>query len=444
MEKIMRIMGQWDEKRLGFPYKDILVYVVLFFFMPPACLRFLDGMKMVNSVLGLGRYLITAVALCEFCLSRRSRRENNHVFFWMVSIMSLLMIVTMKMNGTIYLTAALSCITVIGWGIFNAKLFFQDRERLLLYYERFLFVGLLLHFLSQLIFKGGMTLGSGGKIFFLGAKNNMTVYVILYLLAYLLQEKTMKRKNMWNYLFFAMVDIFVIVNKSATSILIVVCVQFFWILMANLSRWPIAVKGLRVTAIAAIGIIVLFSAMEIWCGSHMFISGMLAGLFHKNVTFSGRKAIWALAVSFIAQFPYWGQGLDVKYDPWGNGKYVYSAHNTFLDLGVKYGFFMMILYAILTVTVVLSVYKWKEEKKGIILLAINIALLAAFQMEALAGTYPAWMILLLSYLLVKERNIREKITGEKGSGLFKKNTTEAKPDTGQTDGENGAKACAES
>ena len=148
-------------------------------------------------------------------------------------------------------------------------------------------------------------------------------------------------------------------------------------------------------------------------GGNNVFTEVITTVVGRDVTFSGRRAVWARAISFIGKNPLWGLGIDVQYDVWGNNKYVYSAHNMFLDYGVKYGCISLGFNILSILAAFKAGFDCRKNEKVRMCLIICASLILASMFEAVQGLYPTWMSILLMYLVSetsKEKQV-ETITG---------------------------------
>ena len=93
--------------------------------------------------------------------------------------------------------------------------------------------------------------------------------------------------------------------------------------------------------------------------------------------------------------------MEVKYDPWGNWVFVYSAHNTFLDLGVKYGLLAIVSFCGIIVLLILDIIKTKKFIDRESSLIVLISFLIVLQFEALGEGRNTWLLMTTIYLDIK-------------------------------------------
>lgn len=396
----------------------LYIYLTLLIFLPPGCLQYIENMEFLNKTLAVLRYLWTVWAILDYILNRERKRKVNNLFLAGITAISLLIILSMKMNGTIYLTGALSCMNNIGWILVNMKLYDKDREKLFTCYLHLLFLYFMLNFLVQIIFSQGLVKNHIGdnRVFFIGLKNSVTTYSILFLFLYVIMAAEKQQKKHFIGVFL-LLDIAIIVNGSSATLLTAVIIQaylFFQYILGQNS----AAKKMFIHALQIFGVIaVIFFFYYVVVGNRKFIlTNIISTTFGKGISFSGRGSVWQLAVSYIMKYPAWGQGNNVAYAPWGNGAIVYSAHNAYLDFAVKYGLFVAVLYVCFLLWIMKMAISASKDSKKLNIPIFIITLSIAFMFEASAGFYTSWAILLFTYLLSKsqtDERIKENAINKK-------------------------------
>jgi len=400
----------------------LYIYLTLLIFLPPGCLQYIQNMEFLNKTLAMLRYLWTAWAILDYILNKERKRKFSNLFLIGITAISLLMILSMKMNGTIYLTGALSCLNNIGWILVNMKLYDKDREKLFTCYLHLLFLYFMLNFLVQIVFPQGLVKNHMGdnRVFFIGLKNSVTTYSILFLFLYVIMAAEKKKKHSVGV--FLLLDIAIVVNGSSATLLTAVIIQayllFQYILGQNSAAKKMFIHALQVFGVAA----VIFFFYYVVVGNRNFIvTDIISMTFGKGISFSGRGSVWQLAVSYIMKYPVWGQGNNVVYVPWGNGAIVYSAHNAYLDFAVKYGLPVALLYVCFLLWIMKKAISAGRDSKTLNVPIFVITISIAFMFEASAGFYTSWVVLLFTYLLSKGQT-DERI---KKNGVNKKSRKKA-------------------
>lgn len=419
---IWRLDGDKFFMKMRVCRQTISICLLVIIFMPPGFMTYMPQLKALNYMLAIGRYLVTTMVLLSTLINKSKRKYYKNMFLIVLTIICSIMMLSMWLNGTFYITGAISHITIVGWVLANYHLFNADYRRTVVTYKKILFLYLLLHFVTELFFSQGLVGGYIGnsRVYFAGVKNAVSTYYLLYLIFALFIWMDKKKKNLLQLLMlFLPIDIFAIINNSTTSIMVVAVIQFFVFAayvgkminrkMTNcFSRWG---------SIICFSILVIFFFAEVYQNNRIPLLGNLSVWIGKEASFSGRREIWDVAMMYISDKPIWGMGLDVIYDAWGNNVLVHSAHNAFLDLGVKYGLITLSIYCGILTIVMGQIYKFRKITKHIIPELIYIvALFIVFMFEAAAGLYSTWLILtFITYLAVCKYNSINKTIKNEGS-----------------------------
>ena len=393
----------------------LILYLFVLVFLPPQCLYSLGSVNFITSGLAALRYMLSFVFIVYLFLDNYYRQFIFSPYFFFFSLAIIFQVIALIQNGSFYLTAGLSCLTNIGFVAANIILFHKQKILLLKAYRNILIVYFVLHFVTLVLFPGGLVpeLTGDGRVYFMGSKNTVTTYMILVLLvSYLLcyYDSLAKKKDF--YILIVTLSVIAVLNASSTALVALIIIisylvtSYFSKKYTNINR---LLQKLFIIFVLSV-IIGFFYFVILLDGGNNFLMNGLTSILGRDVTFSGRRAIWEAAIIFIIRAPLWGLGLDVQYDVWGNNQYVYSAHNTILDYGVKYGcisLFFMIISIIILIKV--AVKKIKREPVRYALICV-ISLMFAMMFEAIEGFYTTWAIMLFTYLIIyyKDQNIEEK------------------------------------
>lgn len=386
----------------------VIICISVLVFFPPLCIGYIPELQLLDKMWTAARYLLCFLIFIKYFRDMYLRAECRNAFFMGSVAVVALMILSMCFNGTVYLTAATYCLTIIGMMLVNIVLYQYDAKRLFQVYKAIMFIYLLLHFFFLLIFKDGLNPAytGDGRIYFLGNKNMVAPYMVIFLLSSLvLTIKYNCQKKVIVVVEFAALDIFAIVNASSTLLLVLgvieIAVLIRFVLERTTNRMGKHVMWFFL-AIASI-IAICFFLMVVMTGSAINGLNAITSLVGKNATFSGRTDIWRAAVAYFKEHVVWGMGNRAAYDVWGNGVIVQSAHNTFLDCGVKYGIIVLLTYIMLWVICFVHMWKTRSNELSIMTIILLVATIVALMFEALEDNYVIWLILILSYLLTEKR-----------------------------------------
>lgn len=395
------------------PRKSFGLYLIIIVFFPPQILDYFASMEILSSGLAALRYLISFTAIGCMIGMKEYRRVFKDPYFLAVCFSVFFMIIGLCLNGSFYLTAGLACVTYMGFTALNFILFYWNKKRLFETYRNILIVYICIHFITLLIYPEGMIPGfSGdGRVYFLGSKNVITTYILLYFLTCYLSETPdlrVKKDQIKTIVIILLLNIITAVNGSATAILAVAFIDVFCLLKYFAVKFGDVVEKIQriYLYISLGGIFGFFLLVIVMGGGDNVLMDAITSILGRDLTFSGRRAIWTAAINFIIQNPIWGTGLDVQYDVWGNSVYVYSAHNTILDYGVKYGCVSLLFWLISLAIIIRIAMKNIRRKDVKFSLTIFSALILASMFEAIEGFYTMWAITAIVYLIVFDEEIQ--------------------------------------
>ena len=380
--------------------KYILILIV--FFQPPA-LADMGTPQYITQLWAALRYTLSFYYLFEYIIKYKNTKYNT---FWkLVLVLVIDMILSTLINGTFYLTGAISNITILGF-VSLCLVSLQKNEicyMKAIYY--LIYSALILNVCLQIIFPAGLVSAFTGdnRIWILSTKNYITIDVILILLLMFYQHTEKCESNM-------IVDIFVvgilsIINRSSTGIIVYLIIVIPVAFVAMNKYVNKSITRLFQNIIICIGIVavIVFMSFVVFQNKSLFIFKVLASLFNKDITFSGRTSVWTMAIKYIKDYPLWGQGMDVSFfNMWGNAKSVYSAHNTLLDIAVRYGIPSAIILTTILIITLKNVAVMRPKTKYYYFSAVFISLMVAFMFEATQSRYATWAVLTISYYFARK------------------------------------------
>lgn len=396
--------------------KKFIIYLSLILFIVPQ--SFYDlGLKYLTSFTAISRYLITLTVTIYFLVSKTLNKYWKNSFILISFLTFFSQIVALLFNKSFYLSAAFSSLTFFGFILMNILFWNKDKEQLLKAYRNILYLYIGIDALSLLFFPNGLVPGySGdGRVFFLGGKNILGIYIIVALLSetlYLKISNSLYNKNRIIILL-ALFTFLSFINKSSTTIICMLLVDIFYLIL-----WTKKQKIMSYFIISLlIGVISFFVIFVLLGKNGGIITQVLTDLLKKDVTFSGRTAIWSEAINYIVESPIWGKGIDIQYDPWDNYAYVYSAHNTILDYIVKYGLLSFTFYFYNIVYLIKhSFINYKNSYIQITFFFFILVLLNGM-FEALEGSYLLWTVNSILFINLYEKTKDNKMIKKN----FKKN-----------------------
>lgn len=380
-------------------------YFIIFIFLPFGCLRAFDEFNTILQMFAALRYVVSIFTILAL-FANRLHKNNKNLFTVICGLFCVILFFSMIANATFYLTGALSYLTIIGFVLWNMSFWNRNSKKFIVCYKHLLTFYFTLNFLSQIFIPEGFVEGlkGDGRIYFMGDKNTLSIYAVFYILCLLIEYKEigdMHKKKLIAY--FLVLDLFLFVNGSSTAIIAVGVIQFFYAFSYFIKRKIHSKTNYFLKTVLTVGLIsvIFFVCSVVFLGESADWMNWMTSIFGKSATFSGRIQIWEVARKYIKEFPLWGQGMEVKYDPWGNWVFVYSAHNTFLDLGVKYGVFAMILFCGVILLLILGIIKKRKFIDSERSLIVLISFLIVLQFEALGEGRNTWLLMTTIYLDIK-------------------------------------------
>jgi O-antigen ligase len=391
-------------------YTYAVLFLLLFPFFTPASVSLLPYGSYLTSFLAVCRYMISFAALYHIIYRVKLKKFCESDYFICMALAVLTQIIAMLFNGSLYITAALSCFTLIGFAGLNAALYFNNKKRLFKFYMYMAGIYILVNLAVMLLFPNGLDpLRSGdGRYYFLGTKNDVPPYWILFLFSYFQCCKYYKdtyKKYLSAVLIF--LSCAALLNRSSTGLIAILMIDAYFLLSVFLK----IIKTTLIKKIQWYYILFLFAVTLLFFVFGIVLKqgqnsvlGFLTGLIGKDFTFNGRKAIWDAAVEHIAANFFWGVGIDVTYDVWGNSVLVYSAHNFILDYAVKYGCISLLFYMAGMINVLVCACKQHFLASIRMALLCISGLLFCGMFEAIGNSYIFWGLICLMFLLVYQKS----------------------------------------
>ena len=406
--------------------KDVWTYVFVMVYILPGSIYTISELESLQHGLALCRYLITIYAFAKILSSQGWKKEIISSFMAVSFFTVALMIISSQMNGTIYLTAMLSSMTLLGFLIVNLHLFSTDYKKTLKIYRNILYIYLGLHFITLLFYRNGIVDGltGDGRVWFLGSKNKLSLYVILSILVTYLINVRNKKWTPIHFILLFILNMEVILNGSSTTLLALLIIDVY--LVIGRTTLNINGKGRKIisgvfTGAAFLVIILFFTTVILQGENTSNILNYMTAFVGKDISFSGRTSIWKRAIQYVLANPLWGLGNDVVYDVWGNYHYVYSAHNEVLDFAVKYGCIALVGFVMMHIITISAALRNKKSTTCRMCLICVVSLLFSGMFEAIGAEYSTWMILLLTYFEARQSKTMYKSDRKDRNECFQQN-----------------------
>lgn len=215
---------------------------------------------------------------------------------------------------------------------------------------------------------------------FLGDKNAYAyIYMFLILLCMigLLEDKSPKGKFI-NLSGIIIAFVSSVISKSSTTI---VCVTVLIVIagIVCISRY-IRVNHLLPCVLAHV---IFFVSIVILSTTNGLLSNFVTNVLGKDLTFTGRTAIWGLAMNMIAGEPIFGYGSMTSGDHIRlfNMPSVGHCHNMFLEIILQGGIIAVIFYTVYLLVLNKNIRNARESKVSDLVVIFIFSLLISYQFE---------------------------------------------------------------
>lgn len=242
-----------------------------------------------------------------------------------------------------------------------------NKDRIILYLKNYCNILLSLEVLTIFVFKDigymdnsdvirGIHLSRSTLIIYL----NLCIFVYLYYLYFFKQINNRINKSI---LFMIFVSIFlVLLSKSSTGILIIALFLPIFLWIKNNKRANILL--ILSTAFSVFLPLINFNSV--------FLNTLIGEVFHKNISFSGRRYIWDYALSHFSSNPVIGNGFN-SIDSLFRGKVIPTyervaahSHNGFLEVFLQNGLLGLMLILIIIFIYFKSINEFSEFEKRLL------------------------------------------------------------------------------
>lgn len=367
--------------------QSLVVFITIIYMYP----QFIEYVipSYILGILASLRYLISGAAMLLYFIKKKHFYAITPVFLYQFSV-----IFFAFYNNDLYLTYALSCMSFIGFVIINVNLFDKYGITVVNCYYNIITLYLIFEY-ATLLLPNGLVPGYYGdnKVFFLGTKNQITLYYVLFVILSLLRYSNKKIGTIDNNIVMLVAISALLFLAHSSTVLIVLSLTIIYLM------WLLVKKRYNFPDYALCIVICLLFVAVVLQGRQSFVAELITSIFGKSSDFNGRGPIWSLALEMIRQNPL-GSGLYVALNPWANNTlYVYSAHNTILDIAVRVGLIPSILFILLIVYIITHL---NESRCQFILRYFLLCVCLASMMEANQSFVIFWLI--LSICISQTRN----------------------------------------
>lgn len=317
--------------------RRVVMLLLILPFFEPVCISFFESMNYLEIFFSISRVLVTCYVIGQYYFNRKRYKMPIKLFM----LYEVGIILVNFINKTIYFGFVVSCFTSLGFFMLNYYLFSESPVDYFKSYVKLMGLFLVINFVCQITYPNGFILDRVGdnRIWFLGTKNGVTTYAMIFLVSYfsyyLLQYGKIKKK--------LLLSIMIIIIAYGDSMTMIIGIVVFFILLLCLKCLKVSKRDFKI-------IVLLFSicvAIIFFSDLRNVIINFVTSVTGKDITFSGRVEIWKQAFQFFISSPWIGQGIGLSFSPWTNGVVVYSAHSVYLELLSKYGIIVGSMYILM-------------------------------------------------------------------------------------------------
>lgn len=401
----------------------VFCYFVLFVFLEPPVLSYYPQLSIISKMFGAMRYVLGSVFFVAMFIrsvngvfkkqrllladspkkpvvfmGRNNYTRSMWILFYAV-LLNAVFVIAAYCNHTVYLTFILSCLSKVGFVSFFLSSYHRMRNSFFRCIVVLMTAYCTMHMLLQLFIPRGVMGHGDARVWLLGLKNGATLFLLLDLIITgILYEKNRSKKLLALILF---INLCTIINRSSTGIIVVLL--FDMILYVKLKRRQSLVFN-KITLSAAFLFIWGFFYVVVCKNEELMISAFVSKMMGKTPTFSGRVAIWKLALQTYEMNKPWGAGSSLEFHPWGDpANVVYSAHNTILDILCRYGIFAAVTFSLIMVAIFLQCLQLKDKKLAIFSCGCIVTLFLAMMFEAEGNGYLFWSIVVIPFLITDRK-----------------------------------------
>lgn len=327
-------------------------------FLIPNFLQYRSDLRIILEIWRMVQFLYTFILLLDYCIYKKlsNKLVNAVLLFFLISLIACMY------NGISVNAILWDYLPLIGISIFISSKMKMNKIAFLRTSSTILTIYVLINWFVLIIFPSGIALGRIGQlIWFVGNKNTIIPYLILtcvlIVLESFLSNGKVGKKAYLRLIVLNMTGLFV---DSANSMILVI-ISFIGIVVSALignNRFEKLITGKRII----IGVGVTFAFVVFFSQNSVFTE-YITNLLGKDITFSGRSAIWIIAIEYIVKSPVLGNGPAIKFLPERWTIYMTHAHNLYLDIAAKYGITALgiAIYTIIK-ALIPARYDWKISK----------------------------------------------------------------------------------
>lgn len=363
---------------------EAAVVFLLIPFIKPACFENMNGLQFVDSIYDFYRMISFCIIIGCLIIHKHLSKTILGIIVFELSIF----IPTIFCNGSI-LKFGIAAGSVIGFSIlidlginYNSKVFFKS-----LFDLCFTLIGI--NFLLILMYPNGVATDAlGSQINFMGIDNALSPILVTAMGIAVIYGELWKRKIQRN-IMLVLISATFIITWSATGIvgwfIVLIYILFFYKKKCAFMVQPATVYPIYILMFVSIVVLRLQD-------NFAFI---IEKILKKNVSFTGRTAIWDKAIFLIKESPVFGYGVrNSGMINMPNG-YAYYAHNAFLETMLQGGTIALIFFVVLFIISGSKLQKFKYSGIAGIITAMTFAMITMMMMESYYGVVWVFAVLIM-------------------------------------------------
>lgn len=271
-----------------------------------------------------------------YTLKRKKMMSVVILFCGTLGIISIL-------NGSAYLMFFLGLFNYIGLVSMCSIVLKEDKiiflKSLMLLFGTLSMIGII----SIFLFPSGFFFAdiTDYAVYFLGGKNSAIYYFLMFLMLLLIVDKKEKIINIdwiFPFILFLMYVAILIVRSSNSLICLIAVTIYYFFIHCNEKIRKILTPRLLFFLLFVIILIIIFA-------NEMPLIVAVLKLFGKSTNYTGRTILWEQAIDMISAHPIIGNGVESTFTMMSGGEQIVypQAHNFYLDVIAKYGFFPLVI-----------------------------------------------------------------------------------------------------
>lgn len=234
-------------------------------------------------------------------------------------------------------------------------------------------------------------------IWLFGNKNAMMNWLIPANFLAQMDHTMNKRKGYWDILVIIMTFLTAVFAKSSTTMITISIMSLVFVLGNHAGKVLSKIRAKHIIVVYIVFQILLFTANELG------IFQIVAGIFGKDATFTGRTSAWSEGLLLVIKNPILGYGhISEEKARSLLGAYAFvNAHNTLLNTMLIGGMLAGVVYLVLIWQSTKKIDFIKNATVAAILKVTVVGMLLQASFEAYTETATFWIVFLLIYIISK-------------------------------------------